>query len=49
MRLLAAGGVSVNRVGVSGADGLRTGSGARPGALVLLCKGRKNLAVVELA
>ena len=47
-RTVASGGVSVNNVRVSDADALLTGSDALPGSLVLLRKGRKNLAVVEL-
>ena len=47
-RTVASGGVSVNNVRVSDADAPLTESDALPGSLVLLRKGRKNLAVVEL-
>ena len=48
-RTVASGGVSVNNVKVSDADAPLTESDTLPGSLVLLRKGRKNLAVVELA
>ena len=47
-RTVASGGVSVNNVRVSDADAPLTESDALPGSLVLLRKGRKNVAVVEL-
>ena len=47
-RTVASGGVSVNNVKVSDADAPLTESDALPGSLVLLRKGRKNVAVVEL-
>lgn len=48
-RTVASGGVSVNNVKVYDADAPLSESDALPGSLVLLRKGRKNLAVVELA
>ena len=47
-RVVVSGGVLVNGVRVFDADALLGGSDVLSGSLVLLRKGRKNLAVVEL-